>query len=131
MSDNLNDPRSVGTLVGDLIQQATSLMQTEMRLLRSEISDKARTAGSGAAEVLAGGLLLMAALLVLLQALVVALSNWMGAGWASLLVGVVVAVLGVIFVRRGMANLDPSNLTPDQTTRQFSRDAAVVKEQLK
>jgi uncharacterized membrane protein YqjE len=133
MSDpvDFRDNRGVGTLISDLIQQVSSLMQTEIRLLRSEMGDKLKTMLSGAVEVLAGGLLLMAALLILLQALVVALAHWVGAGWASLIVGVVVAVIGAILVKRGTSNIEPSNLTPDQTTNQLARDAAVVKEQFK
>lgn len=134
MSDPVDfrgDSRGVGTLISDLIQQVSSLMQTEIRLLRAEMGDKLKTMLGGAVEVLAGGLLLMAALLILLQALVVALAHWVGPGWASLIVGVVVALIGVILVKRGTSNIEPSNLTPDQTTNQLARDAAVVKEQFK
>lgn len=130
MSDP-QDTRGVGTLIGDLVEQTTTLVQTEIRLLRSEISDKFKVAVGGITEILAGALLLMVALLVLVQALVVALATWLGAGWASLLVGVVIAVVGFVLVRQGTANLDPSTLAPDQTTDQLAKDAAVVKEQFK
>ncbi len=130
-TDPRADNRGVGTLITDLLQQGTSLMQTEVRLLKSEMSDKMKTVMGGAVEVLAGGLLLMAALLILLQALVVVLAEFVGPAWASLIVGVVIAILGVIFVKRGTSNMEPSNLTPDHTTNQLARDAAVVKEQFK
>ncbi|HEV7414860.1 phage holin family protein [Tianweitania sediminis] len=125
------DNRGVGSLISDLIQQVSTLVQTEIRLLRSEMGDKMKLAVSGITEMLAGAILLMAALLVLLQALVVALSEFMDPAWASLLVGVVVAIIGVVLVRRGTANLEPSNLMPDQTTHQLGKDATVVKEQFK
>ena len=126
------EARSVTTLLGDLAQQVTTLLQTETRLFRAEMSDKLSNVGNGAIEILGGAICLLAALMVLLQALVIALANaGLGAGWSSLLVGVVVAVLGVILLRTGSANLSPSELNPDRTQEQLKRDARVVKEQLK
>ncbi|MER9210228.1 phage holin family protein, partial [Mesorhizobium sp. M0771] len=89
-------------------------------------------AGAGAAEVLGGAICLLAALLVLLQALIIALTRaGLGAGWSSLLVGVVVAVLGVILLRTGTASMAPSELTPDRTQGQLKRDASAIKEQVR
>ena len=126
------DDRSVPTLLSDLAQQASALVQTEVRLLRVELSEKLALMGTGGAEVLAGALCLLAALLILLQALVIALANLgLGPGWASLLVGIVVAALGAFLVRNGSAQLSPSNLTPTRMQEQISRDLRVAKEQLK
>ena len=126
------DDRSVGTLFSDLAQQVSDLIQTEIRLLRAELSEKITQMGAGGAEVLAGALCLFAALLILLQALVVALTKLgLGAGWASLLVGVVVGALGVFLVRNGSAQLSPSNLMPTRSQEQVARDLRVAKEQLK
>jgi uncharacterized membrane protein YqjE len=126
------EDRSVTTLLGDFAQQASALVQTEVRLLRAELSEKIAQLGTGGAEVLAGALCLLAALLVLLQALVIALANLgLGPGWASLLVGIVVAALGAFLVRKGSAQLSPSNLTPTRAQEQVSRDLRVAKEQLK
>jgi hypothetical protein len=125
------DGRSLATLVSDLAQQVTNLLQTEGRLLRAEVSEKAAKAGAGAVEVLAGALCLLAALMVLLQALVIALANaGLGAGWSSLLVGIVVAVLGVFLLRSGTASMAPSELAPDRTQEQLKRDARVIKDQV-
>ena len=82
--------------------------------------------------VVAGAICLLAALMVLLQALVIALAETgLGGGWASLIVGVVVAVLGVILVRNGTAGLDPGELEPERTRRQLEADARTLKEQVK
>lgn len=119
-------------LISDLSQQVTTLLQTEGKLLRTELYEKAEQAGAGAAEVLGGAICLMAALLILLQALVIALANaGLGAGWSSLLVGIVVALVGAFLVRTGAANMKPSQLTPDRTTGQLKRDASVIKDQVK
>jgi hypothetical protein len=126
------DDRSLIGLISDLSVQITTLLQTEGKLLRTELYEKAEQAGSGAAEVLGGAICLMAALLILLQALVIALANaGLGAGWSSLLVGIVVALLGAFLVRNGASNMKLSQLTPDRTTAQLKRDASVIKEQVK
>lgn len=126
------DNRSLGTLVGDLAQQVTTLLQTEGKLFRTEMSDKMSQIGVAAVEVLGGAICLIAALVVLLQALVIALAKaGLGEGWSSLLVGVVVALLGIVLLRSGRAMLTTSDLTPDRTQEQLKRDARVVKEQLK
>ena len=126
------EDRSVTTLLGDLAQQASALIQTEARLLRVELSEKISQMGTGGTEVLAGALCLFVALLILLQALVVALAKLgLGAGWASLLVGIVVAALGAFLIRNGSAQFSPSNLTPTRTQEQVTRDLRVAKEQLK
>jgi hypothetical protein len=71
-------------------------------------------------------------LIILLQALVIALAKaGLGAGWASLLVGVATAVVGVILLKTGTAGLNPSELEPERTRHQLENDARVLKEQLK
>jgi hypothetical protein len=135
MNERVNEPqdgRGLGTLISDLAQQVTTLLQTEGKLLRSEMCDKLSKVGAGAIEVLGGTICLLAALMVLLQALVIALAQaGLGAGWSSLLVGVAVAILGMVLLRTGAAALKPSELTPERTQEQFKRDVDVVKEQLK
>ncbi|WP_028034706.1 phage holin family protein [Chelativorans sp. J32] len=131
MSSN-DDPRGITTLISDLADQASTLVRTEFELLRTEMSEKLGQVKNGAIEVIAGAICLMAALLVLLQALIVALARLgLGPAWASLLVGVVVAILGAILVRTGSSNMSASNLTPDRTQAQLDRDVRTVKEQIR
>jgi xanthine/uracil permease len=69
----------------------------------------------------------VAALLVLLQALVIALTPWIGALWASVLVGVVVAAVGYALVRTGLKMLNPESLSPDRSARQLKKTAQIMK----
>lgn len=127
-----DDNRSLASLIGDLTEQGSALVRTEARLLRAELSEKLGKAGASAVEILGGAICLLAALLVLLQALVIALAETgLGGGWASLIVGVVVAILGVILLRAGKAGLDPEEMQPEKTRRQLESDAAMLKEQVK
>ena len=127
-----SDPRSVPALISDLATQVTTLMRTEMRLLRAEISEKLGHLAGEAAEVAAGAICMLAALLILLQALVVAVAHigHMGIGWASLIVGLVVAIIAAVLVRTGTKNIEDMNLTPQRTQEQLKRDAVAAKEQI-
>lgn len=123
------EARSIPQLISDLTRDVTTLMRQEAQLFRAELSEKLAQLGKGAGEIAAGAICLLAALLVLLQALVVALAQWIGPGWASLAVGVVVAIIGAILVKSGTTNL--SDLEPERTTRQVKKDARFAKEHLK
>lgn len=129
MSD---DSRSLVSLIGDLTGQVGTLIRTEAKLLRAELSERFTKMGTSAVEVLAGAICLLAALLVLLQALVIALAETgLGGGWASLIVGMVVAILGIFLVRNGSAGLNPRELEPEKTERQLKNDTRTLKEQMK
>jgi Putative Actinobacterial Holin-X, holin superfamily III len=50
---------------------------------------------------------------------------------AYLVAGVVGALVSALLGWTGMNRLKPSNLAPERTMKQFQRDAAVVREQMK
>ena len=114
-------------LVGQLGVDLASLVRKESELIRTELSEKLRSAAKAVGDIAAGGLLLVAALLVLLQALVIALAKVMDPLWASLLVGIGVAIVGGLLVRMGMKALSPEGLKPDRTARQLRKDAELIK----
>lgn len=96
-----SDDRTLMRRIRNLFRQVSTLVQTERRLLRAELSEKAEK--PGAIEVLGGAIFLLAALLVLLQALVITVAKTpLGPGWSSLLVGVLVAVGSVVLLRTGL-----------------------------
>jgi xanthine/uracil permease len=122
-----NAGRTIPELLSVLTSDLATLVRKESELVRAELSEKLHSAGKAVGEIAAGGVLLLAALLVLLQALVGALALLIGAIWAALLVGVVVAVLGVVLVRAGLKMMKPENLSPERTARQLQKDAQLVK----
>lgn len=123
------DNRSVPELLSDLLRETTDLFKTEGELIRSEISDKITQVEIGGGSIAAGAICLLVALFVLAQALIVALGALMGDAWAALLVGVVIAGIGVALLFKGRNDLSPANLTPDRTARQLRKDGQLVKEQ--
>ncbi len=123
--------RSLPELFGNLVNQLSTLFRKEVQLARAEVGEKVEQATGSVAMLAAGGVLLLAALMILLE-VVVAFLAYLGipVPWARLIVGVVVALIGYALVRSGMSGLKTSNLVPDRTVEQLSRDAAVAKEQV-
>jgi len=130
MSQDAN--RSVPDLLGDLVNQTSTLVRKEIQLVRAEVNDKVSLLGAAGAGLVIGAFLLLASLIVLLQAAVAALIEYAGlsATVSALIVAIVVAVIGYIMLRRALDKIKASSLTPDRTVAQLSRDAAVIKEQV-
>jgi uncharacterized membrane protein YqjE len=108
------------------------LLQTEIRLARTELSEKLGKIASGGILIGAGAVLALAGLIVLLLAIV----QWLAiAGlpleWSLLLVGAVVLVLGAALLMKGTNNMKGSALVPHRTIDQLKADLSIVKEQMK
>jgi hypothetical protein len=124
------DDRSLKDLLADLTDSITTLFRQEIQLARAETSEKISQVGVAIGSIAGGAILALAALIVLLQALVIGIAEaGVPAGWASLIVGVVVAVIAYVLIHKGTSDLKASNLTPDRTMSSLKRDAQVVKEQ--
>ena len=124
------ESRGIADLLGDLIRDMNGLIVTEGRLLRAEIGNAGRSVAAGAEMMAGGAVLIMVSFLVLAQALVIALAVWIGPGFASLVVGGALFLLGLIFVMRGRAAFKATSLAPEKTIEQTLRDVRLVKEQL-
>src|SRR4051812_18094483 len=119
MAADQNDPRGLGTLVRDLADGSATLVRTETQLARIEISDVVKGIGMGTAFVAIGGVLALLGSLSLFAGIILLIADqwlpkdlyWLGA----LLVVVISGAIALVFMKRGMALLKPSALTPDQT----------------
>jgi len=131
MSDS--HERSVADLLGDLVDQTATLVRKEVQLARAELAEKASQVSGAVISLGAGMVLLIGALIALVQAAIAALVEYAGlsATVSALIVAAVVAVIGELVARGGLATLQSLSLTPDRTAAQLSRDAEVVKEQVR
>jgi xanthine/uracil permease len=130
MAANL-ESRSVGELLRDLANDVTALVRQEMALARTEAQDKLHQSVMAVMAMVAGALIAFAALIVLLDALVYGLTEAGLQRWlAALIVGVVVALIGFILVRKGQKDLSASRLVPDRTAANVRKDLNLVKEQV-
>ncbi len=132
MSDNLTGRPPTTTLFAEALSQMTTLFETEIRLVRSEISEKIHQAVAALAVVVVSAVLLVAALILLLEGVVQLLIAY---GWqpfvANFVVGIVIAVIGVIAILMAKKGLSAESLAPSRTMHQLEKDAQVVKEQVK
>ena len=118
------DERSLGELLAELSRETGELIRKEVELATTEMTAKAKKAGTDAAVIAAGGALLHAALLVLLAALVIGLAQLGITPWLSaLLVGVLTAGIGYMLVNRGRTSLRKSSLAPVQTMESLKETA--------
>ena len=128
-----SEPRSLPDLVVHALKETSELVQTETRLIRAELSDKITQIEVGGGSIAAGAICLLVSLITLTAALVTAVSKIgdpdIGPGWAALIVGIVIAVIGVALLMKGKKDLEPGNLMPSRTTNQLSKDAKLAKEQ--
>ena len=127
----MNVERSLGAVFTDLLTEVTALFRTEIRLARTEMSEKVGQMGTGIGFTAAGGLILFAGFLVLLAA---AVGGLMKAGlplWLSaLIVAGATLVVGAIVLWLGLGRLKAKELAPKRTVHQLERDAAVVRYQV-
>src|SRR4051794_25367810 len=129
MTDLRTDARSISRLLGDAFEQLSQLVQTEIRLARAELADKATQAGVGIGLLFAGLLFMIPALVLVLIALALFLARFgMSPVAAHLLAAVCGAAISGVLIAVGLARLKPSNLTPDTTIRQVQKDIAAAKE---
>lgn len=121
--------RSLAGLVSDLVRQLSALVQTEGKLLRSELRESGSRIGSGVLELLLGVVLLVPALVILLEAAVELLARrGFGAGWSAVIVGGVVALAGLLTLLHGRRTLSADMLAPHRSASQLRKDADLLKE---
>ncbi len=129
MTEQSNGNKSAGGLLSDVIAHMSNLVRKEVDLARAEVSESVNRAGV-ALGLLAGALVIaLVSLNVLAAALVAAITEWgLDAGWASLIVGLGLAVIALAMALKARSDLKLTNLAPSRATRSVRRDAEALKE---
>jgi len=132
--DGHNGRRSLGTLLRDLADGSASLVRSEARLARIELSQIATGIGKGTAFVATGAVLALLGSLSLLAGIVLLIGDqWLPADqyWLGALIVLVIAgAIAVVLVRRGMSLLAPSQLAPTETVTTLKEDKEWLKQRL-
>jgi Putative Actinobacterial Holin-X, holin superfamily III len=123
------DERSLGELFSELAQETSTLVRQEVNLAKTEMGDKASRAGKHVGVLAAGGALAYAGLLAVLAGIIALLNDVMPLWVAALLVGIVVAVVGYLLVRRGLDALKREDFTPRETIETLKEDQQWAKDQ--
>lgn len=124
--------RGVPDILVELMKEFTALLRKEVRLARTEVSEKISLVGVGLGLIVGGAVLAMAALVILLEAVIAALVDQGGftPAAAATLVGVVVLLIAAALLGIGVSRLKADKLAPKRTVEQLQRDAAVAKHQV-
>jgi len=132
--DGQNGRRSLGTLLRDLADGSASLVRSEARLARIELSQIATGIGKGTAFVATGAVLALLGSLSLLAGIVLLIGDqWVPADqyWLGALIVLVIAgAIAVVLARRGMSLLAPSQLAPTETVTTLKEDKEWLKQRL-
>jgi uncharacterized membrane protein YqjE len=126
-----DERQSVIGLVTRVFEEVVHLFQTEIRLVRAELNEKASQLANGGALVGSAIVLIIGGLVLFLMAVV----RWLAiAGlpeeWGLLLVGLLAAAAGGLLLSRGLQAITSTNLVPDRSIDQIRADVATVKEHI-
>lgn len=128
-------PASLIRLFSDLWRETSALFRAETELVRAEVSEKISQIQTAVIAFAVGAVILFAALLLLLAAAVNGLAQVLPpdqAAWLSpLIVGVLVAIIGLIALAKGRRDLETSNLKPSRSMHSLRRDSQLAREHLR
>ena len=125
--------RGVGALLRDLAEGSAALVRQEITLVRLETTQLFGALGRGTAFVALGAVLaLLGALALLTGVILLPGDQWLRDRYwlAALVVTAIVGAVAYLFARRGLAQLSPQRLTPDQTVATLKEDKEWLKQQL-
>ena len=128
MQQRTSEP-SLGELFTELSHQMTTLVRQEVALATTELGHKASRVGHELGVLALGGAVAYAGLLALVAAAILLLALVIPIWSSALVVGLVVAGVGYLLVRRGLDALRRTDLAPRQTLQTLKEDAAWAKEQ--
>jgi hypothetical protein len=124
--------RPLTELVRELRDETTDLVRSEVKLAKIEISEKISRVGRNSVYTMIGGAIAQAALVLLLFAAAagayVALVQFADmsrdmAGWLGpLAVGLVAAIIGYIFIHKGLSAITSESLVPERTVESLRQD---------
>ncbi len=119
--------KGVVDLAGDALKEIGVLIQTELQLLRAEVSEKLTFTAWSAALIGAGALLLMATVVLLLQAAIAGLVAY-GLSWpvAILIIAAATLLVGAGLIWFGINRLSLDRLAPSKTIDQLQKDSTIA-----
>jgi hypothetical protein len=118
---------SVPGLIKSLADDVTRLFSQEVALAKSEVATALNHIKAGVLSLAIGLGILFAGFIVLLFAAVAALSLVVAPWLAALIVGGVVAVIGLILLLVAKKNLNPESMVPNRTIDSLKKDEAMVR----
>lgn len=119
---------SFGELLSQLANNSAALVRDEIDLVKQEMREKVSSFKTGVVTVALGAAVVYFGLLALVAAAIIGLSYLVGAGWAALIVGALLAIVGGIIAMSGIGKLKRTSLKPEQTIETLEEDKEWLKE---
>ena len=120
---------SLGQLFGELSQDVSRLVRAEVKLAKTEMTEKASKTGKDVGTVVAGGMLAYAGLLAVIAAIIAGLALFIPLWLSALIVGVIVIAIGAFIVKAGLDRLKQQNIAPEQTIQSLKENVEWAKQQ--
>lgn len=119
--------RSVGDLLGEVTGDLSKLMRQEVALAKVELKEEAAKAGKASGFLGGAGLVGYLVLVFLSLALMFALNNVMGVGWAAVLTAVILGIVSAVLFVLGRNKFKQVNPKPEQTVETLKEDVQWAK----
>lgn len=123
------DNQSIGDLLGDLYQNATNLIQLEIELAKTQISQKASRVGKNVGFLAAGGALAYAGFLAILAGIIALLGLLIPIWLSALIIGLIVSGIGGALVMSGLKTLQQESVAPQRTLDTLKEDKEWISDQ--
>ncbi len=117
-------------LFRNLVDDLARLVSMEIRLARSEVGESVGRLKGGIASVAAGGAVLFAGCLVLLGAAVMFIAQFVALWIAALIVGGIVAIIGVVMLQAGKKRFEAGAFVPERTLDSLQTDQSMIRSKL-
>lgn len=125
------DSRSIADVVEDIVGNFQTIIRSEVRLAKTEITEEAGKAGRAAGLLAGGGVAGLFATWLLLLTILFALATVIPMWGAALSLFVVMAALTVVLVMAGRKRFKIVRARPEKTIESVKENVAWVKSQTK
>jgi membrane protein len=126
------DDRTLGEMFAELTRETRTLVQQEIQLAKTELSEKASKVARNSSFVAAGGALAYGGVLTIIAAIVLAMIQAGLSAWsAALITGIAVAAVGYLLIRSGLSGFRAQTLAPRETIETLKEDAQWLRTQAK
>jgi uncharacterized membrane protein YqjE len=117
---------SVPRLLRHLVDDVAVLLRKELALAASEVSRSVDDAKKGISSLVGGGAVLYAGFIFLLLAATLGLAEVVEPWLAALIVGGVVAIIGLVMLQAGRKKMQAQNFSLDHTADSLRKDREMV-----
>jgi hypothetical protein len=118
---------SISRILQDIVNNATEIIRSEVRLARAEVRQDLMQIGKGSSLLVVGALLTLYALGFILLSIVSALELRLAPWLSALIVGIGVGIVGLIFLLVGRTRLKQASLKPDKTIQSLQENVTWMK----